>query len=109
MSRSMRCLAGLVLLAGLPLGADDGTEVETLTRETVNKVLGILQDKGQSKDAKRLSVLGAIGNILDYDQMAKLAFRRYWARLEKEQREEFSSSSRRRRRRRGRRGSGRSG
>lgn len=84
---------GLVLLVGGALPAQAADTATDSVKHTVDEVVRILQDKEMKKpdrtDERRRLLEKVIGDRFDYDEMAKRTLTTQWAKLNKDEQQEF--------------------
>ncbi len=80
-----------ILVFSPPAAAGKTSEVETLLKEKIEKVLVILNDKEQAKAEQHDSILEVVTPVFDFQLMAKLSLgKKYWPGLSLEKRGEYS-------------------
>lgn len=84
-------VGGALLTAGLP--AQAAGPATDAVKGTVDEVVRILQDKEMKKpdhtEERRRLLEKAIGNRFDYDEMAKRTLTTQWAKLNRDEQQEF--------------------
>ncbi len=75
-----------------PLIADNMEEVNSLLKDSVGKVIALLQDSTLERENKKEEVMKIIHPVFDFPLMAKLSLgRKFWSTLNREQKSEFTS------------------
>ena len=80
-----------VFFAAASLSADEGSEIQAMTKEKVDLVIQTLKDKSLSKKGKKEGILKTIDGLFDFNLMARLSLgKKDWKALSKAKRKEFS-------------------
>jgi phospholipid transport system substrate-binding protein len=85
-------LAALVLLAGVPLRAEETPatpDAQRVIEDTVAVVLGVLRDPSKDEPQRREELEKIAQQRFDFRTMSRLVLARNWKVLSKEEREEF--------------------
>jgi phospholipid transport system substrate-binding protein len=92
--QTARCLVAVAIAFGLVAGsfraargADDPKQV---VRKLTDAVIGVLQEKGPSADAKREKIRGIVVDYVDFPTMSRLVLARNWNGLADEQKKAFT-------------------
>ena len=80
-------LAMTLVLRPQPAVADDGAQ--QVVRQLTDKVIGVLQDKSASAEAKRGKIRDIVIDYIDFETMSQLTLARNWKPLSDDQKQQF--------------------
>jgi len=87
---STTAIALAILFFSAPAMAQDTEAVKKLSKEKIDIVIGFLQNKSLSKDARNKNIIDTVNPMLDFEQMAKLSLgKKNWVSMTKAQRQKF--------------------
>ena len=66
-----------------------GGEPMTVVKSTVNEVVGVLNDKQTSRDARHRKLISLVSDHFDFSDMARSALGYHWRELSEDQRQRF--------------------
>ncbi len=88
--RILMLSAVLALIFLGPASAADTGEIKALTKEKIDLVVGLLQDKSIQQEERNRRIIATVEPMFDFGRMAKLSLgKRHWTPLSKAQRKEF--------------------
>jgi len=90
--RTLFVVMAFLLMFGQTAVANDLTDVENLVKEKIGIVVNLLRDKNIDQVTKNRKIVDSLKPVLDFQKMAKLSLgRRYWPKLSKSKKKEFSN------------------